>query len=253
MVYKRFGIVFSRLLLNKLDEIRHMEDELQAIDKTDDACGGGPYLMSRDEDVKRDPKSIPWLQTGLQTEPQTRPQLLEKLESKILEYSELLLKANQIRALEKPSARDYLSVLHYMENDGGQTYENEMSWIYDKEDLVSLRPGGEHGWLDGMLEGLLRVCPGRIVRETDARTDNPAIRYYDRRRISKCVTFLTTILILALLMIPIGLLYRLSVNGTSGTKLDAIVIILSFTMVLSAALAVLTKAKRHEIMAASAG
>ena len=90
MVYKRFGIVFSRLLLNKQDEIRHMEDELQAMDKTDAACGGETYLMSRDEDVKRDPTSIPWLQTGPQTGPQTRPLLLEKLESKILEYCKAL-------------------------------------------------------------------------------------------------------------------------------------------------------------------
>ena len=78
--------------------------------------------------------------------------------------AELLLKANQLKALEKPSARDYRSVLHYMENDGGQMYEDEMSWIYDKEDLVSLRPGREHAWLDGMLERLLKVCRCRPVR-----------------------------------------------------------------------------------------
>ena len=43
-------------------------------------------------------------------------------------------------------------------------YEEEMSWIYDKEDLVSLRPGREHAWLDGMLERLLKVCRCRLVR-----------------------------------------------------------------------------------------
>ncbi|KAL8784331.1 MAG: hypothetical protein Q9213_004040 [Squamulea squamosa] len=288
MLYKRFGIVFSRLLLNKQDEIRCMEDELQAMDRTDAACGGATYLLSRDEDVKREPSEIPasWSQT--------RPQLLEKLETKILEYfevttAELLLKANQLKGLEKPTARDYRSVLHYMENDGGQLYEGEMSWIYDKEDLVSLRPGREHAWLDGMLERLLRVCrcglvryifcspvcrrplppptylplsigsmmklgtPLTRVKETNARTDNPAIHYYDRRRISKCVTFLITILILILLMIPIWLLYKSSVNGTIGHHNDTIVMILAFTLIFSAALSAFTKAKRHEIVAASAG
>lgn len=43
-------------------------------------------------------------------------------------------------------------------------YEGEMSWIYDKEDLVSLRPGREHAWLDGMLERLLKVCRCGLVR-----------------------------------------------------------------------------------------
>ena len=51
-----------------------------------------------------------------------------------------------------------------MENDGGAMYEREMSWIYDKEDLVSLRPGREHAWLDGMLERLLKVCRCGLVR-----------------------------------------------------------------------------------------
>ncbi|KAL8754705.1 MAG: hypothetical protein Q9199_004153 [Rusavskia elegans] len=158
MLFRRFGITFSRLLLNKQDEIRQMEHELQGMDLMDEVLGNKAYLLSRDEDVKRERSSIPacWSQT--------RPEILEKLEIKILEYSELLLKANQLKALEKPSARDYRSVLHYMENDGGQMYEEEMSWIYDKEDLVSLRPGREHAWLDGMLERLLKVCRCGLVR-----------------------------------------------------------------------------------------
>ncbi|KAL8849436.1 MAG: hypothetical protein Q9221_005608 [Calogaya cf. arnoldii] len=274
MLFRRFGIVFSRLLLNKQDEIRQMEDELQGMDRMDQflattkGSGNENYLLSRDEDVNREPSSIPacWSMT--------RPQLLEKLETKVLEYSELLLKANQLKALDKPASRDYRSVLHYMENDGGQMFENEMSWIYDKEDLVSLRPGREHAWLDGMLERLLKYIfctPVRLhfprlltppprppkkaddVQETNARTENPAIHYYDRRRIAKCVTFLITILILILLMIPIWLLYKSSVNGTIGTTNDTIVMILSFTLIFSAALSVFTKAKRHEIVAASAG
>ncbi|KAL8819996.1 MAG: hypothetical protein Q9223_001701 [Gallowayella weberi] len=247
MLFKRFGIVFSRLLLNKQDEIRQMEAELLGMDKTDEKYGGELYLQSPYEDTQRDANTIPryWSQT--------RPQLLQKLETKILEYSELLLKAHQLKSLEKPSARDYRSVLHYMENDGGQMYEKEMSWIYDKEDLVSLRPGRENAWLDGMLERLLKLCRCRLVRETNARTENKAIHYYDRCRISKCVTFLITILILILLMIPIWLLYKSSVNGTIGKTSDTIVLILAFTLIFSAALSAFTKAKRHEIVAASAG
>ncbi|KAL8727737.1 MAG: hypothetical protein Q9166_005850 [cf. Caloplaca sp. 2 TL-2023] len=247
MLFKRFGIVFSRLLLNKQDEIRRLEAELRGMDLTDAANGGETYLLSRLEDVRREPSSIPsaWSQT--------RPELLEKLEAKVLEYAELLLKAHQLKGLEKPSSRDYRSVLYYMENDGGQMYQQEMSWIYDKEDLVSLRPGREHAWLDGILERILRVCRCGLVRETNARTDNPAIHYYDRRRISKCVTFLITILILVLLMTPIWLLYKASVNGTIGKTSDTIVLILAFTLIFSAALSAFTKAKRHEIVAASAG
>lgn len=80
MVYKRFGIVFSRLLLDKQDQIRQMEARLHAMDHTDASNGGSRYLMSRNKDVARDPLSNPY---GLL---ETRPQLLEALERKILEY-----------------------------------------------------------------------------------------------------------------------------------------------------------------------
>ncbi|KAI4119497.1 MAG: hypothetical protein LQ338_007262, partial [Usnochroma carphineum] len=132
------------------------------MDRTDYAHDGKNYLMSREEDVQRDWSCNPYGSS------ETRPQLLQSLEKKILEYSELLLKASQLNGLEKPSQRDYRSVLRYMEqggqNGGGQLYEGEMSWVYEKEDLVTLRPGREHAWLDGRLERLLKVCRGRIVR-----------------------------------------------------------------------------------------
>lgn len=254
MVYKRFGIVFSRLLLNKQDEIRHMENDLRAMDQADNVNDRRNYLMSRKEDVDRDPQSITNTSSG------TRPELLRSLEKTLLEYSELILKASQLQALEKPSSKDYRSVLRYMEMGGGQLFEEEQAWIYEKEDLVTLRPGREHAWLDGILERLLRLFRGiRIVRwifctaETNARTDNPKIHYYDRRRISKCVTMVITSFILFLLMVPIWLLYHASVHNHITRTTDTIVLILAFTLVFSAVLSAFTKAKRHEIVAASAG
>ena len=82
MVYRRFGIVFSRLLLNKQDEIQAMEAELLGMDLTDARDGNQGYIMSRSEDVSRDKDSVPssWSER--------RPQLLEKLEKKALEYGE---------------------------------------------------------------------------------------------------------------------------------------------------------------------
>lgn len=44
-----------------------------------------------------------------------------------------------------------------MENDGGQLFEEESGFIYEKEDLITLRPGREHAWLDDMIERILQV------------------------------------------------------------------------------------------------
>ena len=62
-----------------------------------------------------------------------------------------------------------------------------------------------------------------------------------------------TTVILALLMVPIWLLYRFSVEGIIATSSDTIGVVLVFTLVFSAALSAFTKARRHEIVAASAG
>ncbi|KAL8803978.1 MAG: hypothetical protein Q9182_002850 [Xanthomendoza sp. 2 TL-2023] len=227
MLFKRFGTVFSRLLLNKQDEIRRMEAELLGMDKTDEKYGGGLYLKSPYEDTP-----------------------------------ELLLKAHQLKSLEKPSARDYRSVIHYMENDGGQTYEKEMSWqggpgitsARKRTRLARRHARAPSEALQGPTRTILLLHTTNTPRkETNARTENPAIHYYDRRRISQCVTFLITILILILLMTPIWLLYKSSVHGTIGKTSDTIVLILAFTLIFSAALSALTKAKRHEIIAASPG
>ena len=83
MCFKRFGMVFARLLLNKQDEIRHMEADLLAMDNTDNCSGGTMYLKSRTEDEGREKESIP------STWSTTRPKLLAALETKVSEYCEL--------------------------------------------------------------------------------------------------------------------------------------------------------------------
>ena len=75
----RFGSVFSRLLLNKQDEISEIEARLLGMDKMDDTETNRQYLMSRALDVNRD--GVHKARRG-----ETRPQLLEKLEKKALEY-----------------------------------------------------------------------------------------------------------------------------------------------------------------------
>ena len=199
MVYRRFGSVFARLLLNKQDEISRMEASLLRMDKADRAQGNDQYIMSRIDDVNRE--STPW--SG-----ESRTELLASLERKTLEYgkqyqipdsngkiaphtctttptlvrvgsvlfshtpftqtkpftAELLLRARELKELNPPSTRDYTSVLNFMELDGGQLYERESEFIYHKEDLVTLKPGREYAWLDGCVERILQKCRCRLLR-----------------------------------------------------------------------------------------
>ena len=79
MVYRRFGSVYSRLLLSKQDELGRMEALLLAMDRTDLADGNGNYLKSRPLDVARERIPEEW-------EGVSRVALLERMEKVALEY-----------------------------------------------------------------------------------------------------------------------------------------------------------------------
>ena len=63
-----------------------------------------------------------------------------------------------------------------------------------------------------------------------------------------------TIMVLALLILPIWVLYHLTVTLNSNVaNVDCIGILLVATLVFSTVLCMFTKARRHEVLAASAG
>ena len=169
MVYRRFGSVYSRLLLRKQDELRRMESELKGMDKTDESIEEGRYLRSHSEDDDR--KSIPPLWS------ESRGQLMDKMEKKALEYADLLLKAQQVKSLNPPSQRDYRSVLHFMENGGGDLFEEESEFIYEKEDLITVRPGREYAWLDSAIERVLRNTRCSLTEVSQKPVSSPERRY----------------------------------------------------------------------------
>ena len=78
MIYRRFGFLFSRLLLHKQDELAALEELLCSMDDVDDRNDRTKkYLRDRFADEAR--KDIPW--------PQSRKEVLEEIEKKVLEYS----------------------------------------------------------------------------------------------------------------------------------------------------------------------
>ena len=63
--------------------------------------------------------------------------------------------------MAQPSERDCRSVSNYLESDGSQVHEWDRQYIYQKEDLVTLKSAREYAWLDGMVERALGKfrCP----------------------------------------------------------------------------------------------
>jgi hypothetical protein len=78
--------------------------------------------------------------------------------------------------------------------------------------------------------------------------------FYSHRRIERFVVAIITFVVLLLLVIPIYLLYRTTSTfmDTSGENTICVGILLISTLLFSTIISIFTRAKRHEIFAASA-
>ncbi|KAF2186441.1 hypothetical protein K469DRAFT_706409 [Zopfia rhizophila CBS 207.26] len=255
-MYRRFGYLQSRLLLDKQEELRVLEKKLDRMDKR---------LTKKDEDrmCSRD---------MFGSDVEKHRQLLSDIEAKFCSYANILTAAQQMMAFKRPADADYQSVGRYI-NNRKPLVEEEATWIQHKEDIVTLRTGREHAWLDDVVEGFLKICHCRLIdmlfrsKETRKKTEidseiMPARPpkdedkyeiYYTPSRIAKLTDGILTILVLILLVLPIYLLYHMVHDiGTKKAYVICIGMLLIFTLAFSSVLSLFTKARRHEILAAAA-
>lgn len=154
MLYRRFGYLFARVLLNKQDHLRRLEDELDKFDKANE-----------DFAVTTEPNRI--------SKPviDSRNALLENIDTALAGYgrdeskphhgmslteiASSLSHAQRLMNFNKPSNSEQQSVEAYLDNHK-PVKKDERAYAEFKEDLVTLRPGREHAWLDRMIEASLQ-------------------------------------------------------------------------------------------------
>ncbi|KAF2230438.1 hypothetical protein EV356DRAFT_536371 [Viridothelium virens] len=247
MIYRRFGYLQSRLLLDKQDELRKLENKLDRLDTVD----------ARDH-----PKRL--TTTDLKAvEAAPRKELLKETEVKFREYASLLTAAQQMMSLNRPARCDYQSVVNYMDGIKPVVAE-EAEWVHRREDLITLRHRREHAWLDSGIEHLLKwiQCKFKAKKlveylfcsaETKGKSRDPDSVYYDRERINYLASGIIILAILILLIVPIYILFHLITDvKTDRSYAICIGILVIFTLSFSAVLSLFTRAKRHEILGAAA-
>jgi hypothetical protein len=265
MMYRRFGYISSRLLLDKQDELRGMEREMDLMDledaETDElrlrTCDQYPEdvahkkeLFSRMEAKFREYGKMPLASTT-------------RLEGFWLRIASLLVTAQQLASFQEPTSWDYKSVWNYMHSTEAPLCETDTEWVEWKGDLVSLRPGRDHAWLDSIIEHILKWCQCKLgakstieyffCSQEDIQKSQGETVYFNRQRIERVALSIIISAILALLIIPIYILYHLVTEiGTAQSYSTCIGILLVFTLLFSAVISAFTKAKRHEILAAAA-
>ena len=76
---------------------------------------------------------------------------------------------------------------------------------------------------------------------------------YSRRGIDRVASLVITVMVLTLLIVPVYLLWHLTRAIPSGTTTAVIIgALLVFTLIFSGTLSLLTRARRHEILASAA-
>ncbi|KAF5871507.1 uncharacterized protein Bfra_008026 [Botrytis fragariae] len=249
MLYRRFGHLQARILLNKQDELRELEDRLAHIDR----CYARRWparLRSRDvcNAESNDLKGI-----------------LEAVEEKYKEYVQLLTHAQTLTNFDRPMTVDYLRLKNYFDREA-PLCGDEQQYILTKEDLITLKPSRENTWLDSAVEKIPQNFPCRLTRyiftsvvrimfelqqKTDPTTTN--IVLFNPERVNAVVSVILLITVLTLLIVPVYILWYLNHISTSSSFIGVvIVVLLVFTFIFSAVLSLFTRAKRHEVLAAAA-
>ncbi|KAL1606520.1 hypothetical protein SLS60_003925 [Paraconiothyrium brasiliense] len=245
-IYRSFDYLHSRVILDLQDELRCLEEQLEDIDLENEGEG---RLRSRKDDLKY------YKEEGL---PSPRALLLETIRNKLVNYDEILAKARDLNTFQRPSNRDYRSFRIWYQNKKPLNYEREEQFIKRREDLVSLRQGREWSGFDGFVETCIRKLHCKplhwlfATKELREKTDDKHVFFYSHHRIEKLVGLVITFIIFILLILPVVAMYNLTSIGNRDSTLDAVGILVVFTLLFSAAMSLLTKAKRHELFAASA-
>ena len=111
----------------------------------------------------------------------------------------------------------------------------------------------EGSWFDALIEDALSRIPCKLTRllftsaDQRRKSPDPYIKYYSKSRIDLLVRVVVCFLAVALLVFPVAIL--LTIPASNVVK---IVVLLSFTLFFCVCISAFTKAKRHEVFAATA-
>jgi len=76
--------------------------------------------------------------------------------------AELLKSAHDLADFNRAPARDYKRASRYFNMTDPLC--NKESYIYRKEDIISLKPGRENAWLDAIVEKVLQRISCPLIR-----------------------------------------------------------------------------------------
>jgi hypothetical protein len=255
-VYRRFSYVRNRLLLWYQDQIVYLEKRLTKLDnehfikasKGDRAAQERLICRWYDEDCGSERKGI-----------------LQELEEILGKYDDIILREHEIMSIRKATDRMHRGLFNFIWNgkeDADKTTRKHLrntdyEYLFHHEDFMILG-SQEDAWLGTWVGSVRRILPERVQdwilasakdREESASVAN--VSFYSNKRVGRFVKGVVCAANTVLLVVPILILYAVTLNQASGWL--KIGILLIFVVIFAFLVAALTNASRSDMFAACAG
>ncbi|KAK5123478.1 hypothetical protein LTR85_002516 [Meristemomyces frigidus] len=242
LMFRRFDTLRTRALLYRQTGLVELECEVYELDQ-EDADMNDRALKSR--------RFLDRGARGLE-----RRELWEKLESRLKQYDDLLIRHRSIRSLKSVTKRNWSSLARYIYYEAPLATTDQEAFD-SRNDFTAVMDAGKHGPLMGLLGDFLIRLPGNLgsklfeSRKERAENEDPPVHVFSTRRLAMFVDsvmrFFTTCVIVTLLVGPLILLVERNLSRST-----ALGVISGFTVCFSATMSLITSAQPHENFAATA-
>ncbi|KAF1987336.1 hypothetical protein K402DRAFT_463031 [Aulographum hederae CBS 113979] len=227
--YRAFAYPRSRLLLQKGQKVIKLVERLDNLDR-EDAELENYLLRSRDYEIEH-----------MGTE---RDELLDELDKELKGYDDLLLRTRSISLIDKPSQCDFESLANYLEAKRPLAPSDELP-LTMQDDLISLVNQNHHE--SSFLDRVIECSLGRVTESI--HSIDGVTQHYDKKRWLFRLLSQTIIVFLAMVMLmaPVLLLFLLK-----SSRVVKVIIVLVFVLVFPITVSLCTRAKEHDVFAATA-
>ncbi|KAH6706537.1 hypothetical protein BKA61DRAFT_616627 [Leptodontidium sp. MPI-SDFR-AT-0119] len=184
-IFRRFGVLHCRLLVQLQAEIQHLEQRLVDLDRSDAAPGSQHSWRLQMSDFKEG------------SDPAQRD-LLKTLQEKVLVYDQLLLNEKALRDQGTVTEKDHRSVFHWMLRKR-PVVQGEDGWIHHPTDCIPLSriDPVEHSILTSFLKKLFR---------SKGKERDSIVKQYSLSSVTIAVKLCFILLAVSILIIPVFIL-----------------------------------------------
>lgn len=248
MICRGYKHLQARLILEKQDEMRLIEEELRDMDLMDQEA-----TPKRNRDGKEVMASGPLYTRHRRNavEAAARKEFFSRAERVYKDYAELVTAANQLTTLEKPAHYEWKNVSRFI-TDAKPVVEREAGWIGWRKDLVTIRGAREHAYFDAIMETIINHVKSsrwlkRLLNPPATMQKWLAANASAEKAASITNMVFLSILVPLLFVVPIYVLTM--VQHHIG---PSIAVLIAFTIAFTFVLVGGTPAKAHEIWSCAA-